>query len=147
MEVIYMGCLKVDIETPHQDVVAANLFDNFNCVATFLNSDLRTKSYHNFCNSNYGLSFTTTCPSLQLMAAGANLICGELMPMSTNHGLIALSLWCSLLTDLRSGSLSLLSPSPYMSGSLLRGAWILAVEGRESHSCAGAGNERGLWGR
>ncbi|KAJ7541717.1 hypothetical protein O6H91_10G072800 [Diphasiastrum complanatum] len=49
MEVIYVGCLKVDIETRDQDVVAANLFDNFNCVAAFLNSDLRTKFYHGFC--------------------------------------------------------------------------------------------------
>eukprot|EP00249_Psilotum_nudum_P034905 c54579_g1_i1 orf=1-411(-) len=32
MEVIYIGCLKVDVDPSEQDEVAADLLDTFNCV-------------------------------------------------------------------------------------------------------------------
>jgi trehalose 6-phosphate synthase/phosphatase len=49
MEVIYIGCLKVDVGTAEQDEVAATLLENFNCVPAFLPLDVRTRYYHGFC--------------------------------------------------------------------------------------------------
>lgn len=49
MEVIYIGCLKVEVEDSEQDEVAATLLENFNCVPAFLPLDVRTRFYHGFC--------------------------------------------------------------------------------------------------
>ncbi len=49
MEVIYIGCLNVDVDETEQDEVAATLLENFNCVPAFLPQDLRTRFYHGFC--------------------------------------------------------------------------------------------------
>ncbi|KAH9565347.1 hypothetical protein CY35_04G073400 [Sphagnum magellanicum] len=49
MEVIYIGCLKVDVGIAEQDEVAATLLENFNCVPAFLPLDVRTRYYHGFC--------------------------------------------------------------------------------------------------
>ncbi|KAJ7555141.1 hypothetical protein O6H91_05G024000 [Diphasiastrum complanatum] len=49
MEVLYVGCLKVEVELSEQDEVAANLLENFNCVPAFLPPELRARFYHGFC--------------------------------------------------------------------------------------------------
>lgn len=49
MEVIYIGCLKVEVDDADQDEVAAFLLDNFNCVPAFLPQDLKYRFYHGFC--------------------------------------------------------------------------------------------------
>lgn len=49
MEVVYVGCLKVEIDGPDQDEVAATLLENFNCVPAFLPEELKSKFYHGFC--------------------------------------------------------------------------------------------------
>lgn len=48
-EVVYIGCLKEEIEPREQDEVAQTLLETFKCVATFLPTDLFTKFYHGFC--------------------------------------------------------------------------------------------------
>lgn len=49
IEVVYVGCLKVEVDLSEQDDVAQNLLENFKCVPTFLPSDLQSKFYHGFC--------------------------------------------------------------------------------------------------
>ncbi|XP_022956828.1 probable alpha,alpha-trehalose-phosphate synthase [UDP-forming] 9 [Cucurbita moschata] len=49
MEVIYIGSLKVEIDANEQEEVGQKLFDNFNCVPTFLPYDLQKKFYLGFC--------------------------------------------------------------------------------------------------
>jgi trehalose 6-phosphate synthase/phosphatase len=48
-EVIYVGSLKVEIDTSEQDAVAQKLLDDFNCVPTFLPHELQRKFYLGFC--------------------------------------------------------------------------------------------------
>ncbi|XP_028754424.1 probable alpha,alpha-trehalose-phosphate synthase [UDP-forming] 9 [Neltuma alba] len=48
-EVIYVGSLKVEIESSEQDEVAQKLMEDFNCVPTFLPHDLQKKFYLGFC--------------------------------------------------------------------------------------------------
>ncbi|KAH9776089.1 putative alpha/alpha-trehalose-phosphate synthase 9 [Citrus sinensis] len=48
-DVFYVGSLKVDVDTSEQEEVAQKLLDEFNCVPTFLSSDLQKKFYHGFC--------------------------------------------------------------------------------------------------
>nr|ABO61744.1 trehalose-phosphate synthase 5 [Physcomitrium patens] len=49
MEVIYIGCLKVEVDDSGQDEVAATLLENFNCVPAFLPLEVRSRFYHGFC--------------------------------------------------------------------------------------------------
>ncbi|KAI3985812.1 hypothetical protein MKX01_026598 [Papaver californicum] len=49
IEVIYVGCLKVDIDPSEQEEVAQKLLEDFGCVPTFLPPDLEKKFYHKFC--------------------------------------------------------------------------------------------------
>lgn len=49
VEVLYVGCLKVEIDPNEQEEVAQLLLDKFRCVPTFLSSDLINKFYHGFC--------------------------------------------------------------------------------------------------
>lgn len=49
MEVLYIGCLKEEVEVSEQDEVAATLFENFNCVPAFFDSDVRSRFYQGFC--------------------------------------------------------------------------------------------------
>lgn len=49
MEVLYVGCLKVDIELGEQEEVAFRLLEDFKCVPVFLSTDLRNRFYHGFC--------------------------------------------------------------------------------------------------
>ncbi|KAE9597992.1 hypothetical protein Lal_00029608 [Lupinus albus] len=48
-EVIYVGSLKVDIDSSEQEEVSQRLLDDFNCVPTFLPYDLQEKFYLGFC--------------------------------------------------------------------------------------------------
>ncbi|XP_031122650.1 probable alpha,alpha-trehalose-phosphate synthase [UDP-forming] 9 [Ipomoea triloba] len=48
-EVIYVGCLKADIEPSEQEEVAQRLLDDFKCVPTFLPPDVQKKFYYGFC--------------------------------------------------------------------------------------------------
>nr|GMD23298.1 probable alpha,alpha-trehalose-phosphate synthase [UDP-forming] 9 [Ipomoea batatas] len=48
-EVIYVGCLKADIEPSEQEEVAQRLLDDFNCVPTFLPPDVQKNFYYGFC--------------------------------------------------------------------------------------------------
>ncbi|KAK8586647.1 hypothetical protein V6N13_010233 [Hibiscus sabdariffa] len=48
-DVVYVGSLKVDIDSSEQDEVSGRLLEEFNCVPTFLPPDLQKKFYHGFC--------------------------------------------------------------------------------------------------
>eukprot|EP00268_Persea_americana_P041069 TRINITY_DN4089_c0_g1_i9.p1 TRINITY_DN4089_c0_g1~~TRINITY_DN4089_c0_g1_i9.p1 ORF type:complete len:862 (+),score=169.17 TRINITY_DN4089_c0_g1_i9:429-3014(+) len=48
-EVIYIGCLRADIEANKQEEVAQKLLEDFGCVPTFLPPDLQKRFYHGFC--------------------------------------------------------------------------------------------------
>ncbi|KAJ7551022.1 hypothetical protein O6H91_07G130400 [Diphasiastrum complanatum] len=62
LEVIYIGCLKVEVENEEQDEVAAKLLEDFNCVPAFLPSDLRSRFYHGFCKQHLWPLFHYTLP-------------------------------------------------------------------------------------
>eukprot|EP00271_Cylindrocystis_brebissonii_P004264 TRINITY_DN15906_c0_g1_i1.p1 TRINITY_DN15906_c0_g1~~TRINITY_DN15906_c0_g1_i1.p1 ORF type:complete len:934 (+),score=196.90 TRINITY_DN15906_c0_g1_i1:284-3085(+) len=49
MDVLYVGSLPVDVDPVEQDEVAAVLLEKFNCVPTFLSTDLKSRFYHGFC--------------------------------------------------------------------------------------------------
>ncbi|PIA58626.1 hypothetical protein AQUCO_00500517v1 [Aquilegia coerulea] len=49
VEVIYIGCLREDIDLSEQDDVAQTLLETFKCVPAFLSPDLFSKFYHGFC--------------------------------------------------------------------------------------------------
>lgn len=48
-EVVYVGCLKADIDPSEQDDVSQVLLENFKCVPAFLSPELQSKFYHGFC--------------------------------------------------------------------------------------------------
>ncbi|WCJ36050.1 trehalose phosphate synthase [Euphorbia peplus] len=48
-EVVYVGSLKVDVDTSEQEEVSQKLLEEFNCLPTFLPPDLYNKFYHGFC--------------------------------------------------------------------------------------------------
>lgn len=48
-DVVYVGCLGVDVDPLDQDDVAQFLLERFKCVPAFLSSDLTNKFYHGFC--------------------------------------------------------------------------------------------------
>ncbi|XP_048427911.1 probable alpha,alpha-trehalose-phosphate synthase [UDP-forming] 9 [Pyrus x bretschneideri] len=48
-EVVYVGSLKAEIDASEQEEVAQKLLEEFNCVPTFLPSDLQKKFYLGFC--------------------------------------------------------------------------------------------------
>ncbi|CAL9047020.1 probable alpha,alpha-trehalose-phosphate synthase [UDP-forming] 9 [Musa acuminata AAA Group] len=48
-EVIYVGCLKADIDVREQEVVSQKLLEEYGCMPTFLSPDLYKKYYHGFC--------------------------------------------------------------------------------------------------
>ncbi|KAG8365567.1 hypothetical protein BUALT_Bualt18G0118900 [Buddleja alternifolia] len=49
IEVIYVGSLRVEIESSEQDDVSQLLLDRFKCVPAFLPPDILSKYYHGFC--------------------------------------------------------------------------------------------------
>ncbi|EFJ09908.1 trehalose phosphate synthase [Selaginella moellendorffii] len=65
LEVVYVGCLRVDVPMSEQDEVAAILLRDFNCVPAFLPPDLHGRFYHGFCKQqlwplfHYMLPLTT----------------------------------------------------------------------------------------
>lgn len=52
VEIVYIGCLREQIDPSEQDSVAHTLFENFKCVPTFLPPELFTKFYHGFCKQH-----------------------------------------------------------------------------------------------
>ncbi|XWS60712.1 hypothetical protein CRYUN_Cryun07bG0059300 [Craigia yunnanensis] len=48
-DVVYVGSLKVDVDSSEQDEVSRILLEEFNCVPTFLPPELQKKFYHGFC--------------------------------------------------------------------------------------------------
>ncbi|XP_022726989.1 probable alpha,alpha-trehalose-phosphate synthase [UDP-forming] 9 isoform X2 [Durio zibethinus] len=48
-DVVYVGSLKVDIDSSEQDEVSRRLLEEFNCVPTFLPPELQKKFYEGFC--------------------------------------------------------------------------------------------------
>ncbi|KAK8950262.1 Alpha,alpha-trehalose-phosphate synthase [UDP-forming] 5 [Platanthera guangdongensis] len=49
IEVIYIGCLREEIDLKEQDDVSQTLLDTFKCVPTFLPPELFSRFYHGFC--------------------------------------------------------------------------------------------------
>ncbi|GAB2273125.1 Sesquithujene synthase A [Dionaea muscipula] len=49
MEVVYVGCLKEEIDPSEQDSVAQTLLETFKCVPAFIPPDLLSRFYHGFC--------------------------------------------------------------------------------------------------
>ncbi|KAF5183889.1 Alpha,alpha-trehalose-phosphate synthase [UDP-forming] [Thalictrum thalictroides] len=52
MEVIYVGCLKVDVDVNEQDDVSQILLERFKSVPAFLPPDILPKFYHGFCKQH-----------------------------------------------------------------------------------------------
>lgn len=49
MEVLFVGCLRVDVDPDEQDDVSQILLDKFKCVPAFLPPDILVKFYDGFC--------------------------------------------------------------------------------------------------
>nr|XP_016507482.1 PREDICTED: alpha,alpha-trehalose-phosphate synthase [UDP-forming] 5-like isoform X2 [Nicotiana tabacum] len=52
VEVIYVGCLKEEIDPSEQDDVALTLLETFKCVPAFIPPELFSKFYHGFCKQH-----------------------------------------------------------------------------------------------
>ncbi|KAL9275320.1 Alpha,alpha-trehalose-phosphate synthase [UDP-forming] 5-like protein [Drosera capensis] len=52
MEVVYVGCLKEEIDLSEQDSVAQTLLETFKCVPAFIPPDLLSRFYHGFCKQH-----------------------------------------------------------------------------------------------
>ncbi|CAI9087832.1 OLC1v1022011C3 [Oldenlandia corymbosa var. corymbosa] len=52
MEVIYVGSLRVEVDSSEQDDVSQLLLDKFKCVPAFLPADILAKYYHGFCKQH-----------------------------------------------------------------------------------------------
>ncbi|GLU20688.1 hypothetical protein SLE2022_368750 [Rubroshorea leprosula] len=50
--VVYVGSLKVDVDSSEQEEVSRKLLEEFNCVPTFLPPELQNKFYHGFCKQH-----------------------------------------------------------------------------------------------
>lgn len=68
VEVVYIGCLKAEIDPSDQDEVAQFLLDKFRCVPTFLPVEIQNKFYHGFCKQHLWPLFH------------------YMLPISPNHG-------------------------------------------------------------
>ncbi|XP_057487785.1 probable alpha,alpha-trehalose-phosphate synthase [UDP-forming] 11 isoform X1 [Actinidia eriantha] len=49
VEVLFVGCLKAEIDVSEQDAVALSLVENFRCFPVFLPAETQSKFYHGFC--------------------------------------------------------------------------------------------------
>ncbi|KAH9610036.1 hypothetical protein KSS87_016786 [Heliosperma pusillum] len=49
INVLYIGCLKVEIDAEKQEEISQYLMDEFNCLPVFLTTDVQNKYYHGFC--------------------------------------------------------------------------------------------------
>lgn len=52
MEVLYVGSLRVDVDSNEQDDVSQVLLERFKCVPAFLPADILSKFYHGFCKQH-----------------------------------------------------------------------------------------------
>lgn len=52
VEVIYVGCIKEQIDLSEQDEVSQTLLENFKCVPAFIPPELFSKFYHGFCKQH-----------------------------------------------------------------------------------------------
>ncbi|CAH1443437.1 unnamed protein product [Lactuca virosa] len=52
VEIIYIGCLREEIDPKDQDDVAQHLLENFKCVPAFIPPELFSKFYHGFCKQH-----------------------------------------------------------------------------------------------
>lgn len=52
VEVIYIGCLREEIDPSEQDDVSQTLLETFKCVPAFIPPDLFSKFYHGFCKQH-----------------------------------------------------------------------------------------------
>ncbi|PWA78885.1 Glycosyl transferase, family 20 [Artemisia annua] len=52
VEIMYVGCLREDIDPKDQDDVAQHLLENFKCVPAFIPPELFSKFYHGFCKQH-----------------------------------------------------------------------------------------------
>lgn len=52
VEVIYVGCLREEIDPNEEDEVAQTLLETFKCVPAFIPPDLFSKFYHGFCKQH-----------------------------------------------------------------------------------------------
>ncbi|RVW83817.1 putative alpha,alpha-trehalose-phosphate synthase [UDP-forming] 7 [Vitis vinifera] len=68
MEVLYVGSLRVDVDSNEQDDVSQVLLDRFKCVPAFLPQDILSKFYHGFCKQQLWPLFH------------------YMLPFSANHG-------------------------------------------------------------
>ncbi|XP_061338608.1 probable alpha,alpha-trehalose-phosphate synthase [UDP-forming] 9 isoform X2 [Gastrolobium bilobum] len=50
--VVYVGSLKVDVDATEQDKVSVELLEEFNCLPTFIPSDLQKQFYNGFCKQH-----------------------------------------------------------------------------------------------
>ncbi|KAJ6374250.1 hypothetical protein OIU78_029874 [Salix suchowensis] len=48
-EVVYVGSLRVEVDSSEQEEVSQKLLEEFNCVPTFIPPDIYKKFYHGFC--------------------------------------------------------------------------------------------------
>jgi trehalose 6-phosphate synthase/phosphatase len=48
-EVVYVGSLRVDVDSSEQEEVSQKLLEEFNCVPTFIPPDIYKNFYHGFC--------------------------------------------------------------------------------------------------
>ncbi|KAK1289654.1 Alpha,alpha-trehalose-phosphate synthase [UDP-forming] 5 [Acorus calamus] len=48
-EVVYVGCLKAEVDPSEQDEIAQRLLENYRCVPVFLPSETYNAYYHGFC--------------------------------------------------------------------------------------------------
>nr|ADN34028.1 trehalose-6-phosphate synthase [Cucumis melo subsp. melo] len=66
MEVLYVGSLRVDVDSSEQEDVSQLLLERFKCVPAFLPHDILSKFYHGFCKQqlwplfHYMLPFSAT---------------------------------------------------------------------------------------
>ncbi|XP_010268369.1 PREDICTED: probable alpha,alpha-trehalose-phosphate synthase [UDP-forming] 9 isoform X2 [Nelumbo nucifera] len=68
VEVVYVGCLKAEIDPSEQDEVAQFLLEKYRCVPTFLPVEIQNKFYHGFCKQHLWPLFH------------------YMLPISPNHG-------------------------------------------------------------
>lgn len=68
IEVLYVGSLKVDVDSSEQDDVSQLLLDKFKCVPAFLPQEILVKYYHGFCKHHLWPLFH------------------YMLPFSANHG-------------------------------------------------------------
>ncbi|XLR07885.1 hypothetical protein S83_035823 [Arachis hypogaea] len=51
-DVFYVGSLKADVDASEQENVSVELLEEFNCVPTFIPSELQKQFYHGFCKQH-----------------------------------------------------------------------------------------------